>query len=184
MIQQTAGPLAERITRKELLFRGARWTALAGVVGMVGLKARGQAGGSPAAKSAAPDRGPRLDSGVVEEFVRAAHGNLERTREMLDAVPALVNSTWDWGGGDWETGLGGASHMGNAEIARLLLARGARMDVFCATMLGELGIVKAVLAFDPKVVDLKGPHGIPLLRHAVMGKQEAMVELLKANGAT
>ena len=187
MIQQTAGPLAERITRKELLFRGARWTALAGVVGMVGLKARGQSGGAVSkdagAKSTAPDRGPQLDAAMVKEFVGAAHGKLERTREMLDAVPALVNSTWDWGGGDWETGLGGASHMGNAEIARLLLARGARMDVFCATMLGEAGIVKAFLAFDPKVVDLPGPHGIPLLRHAVMGKQDEMVELLKEHGA-
>lgn len=182
MSEHRAGLLDERITRKELLYRGARWTALAGAVGLVGLKARGQ-GGGPVSKGAAPDRGPRLDSGVVEEFVRAAHGNLERTREMLDAVPALVNATWDWGGGDWETGLGGASHMGNAEIARLLLARGARMDVFCATMLGEVGIVKAFLAFDPKVVDLPGPHGIPLLRHAVMGKQDAMVELLKAHGA-
>ncbi len=177
MPDHTAGLLKERMTRKELLYRGVRWTALAGAVGMVGIRARGQGG------STAPDRGPRLEAAMVEEFVRVAHGKLERTREMLDAVPALVNATWDWGGGDWETGLGGASHMGNAPIARLLLERGARMDVFCAAMLGEIAIVKAFLAFDPKVVDLPGPHKIPLLRHAVLGKQDAMVELLKAHGA-
>ncbi|MFL6290521.1 MAG: ankyrin repeat domain-containing protein [Thermoanaerobaculia bacterium] len=130
-----------------------------------------------------PDRGPRLDLDLVQEFVRVAHGDLEKTTKMLEAQPALVNATWDWGGGDWETGLGGASHMGNRAIAEHLLSRGARMDVFCATMLGKIEIVKAFLADDPKVVDLAGPHRIPLIRHAVAGKQDALVELLKAHGA-
>lgn len=130
-----------------------------------------------------PDRGPSLDSELVKEFVIAAHGDLEKTKKMLEAQPALVNSTWDWGGGDWETGLGGASHMGNRPIAEYLLSKGARMDVFCAVMLGKMEIVKAFLADDPKVVDLPGPHRIPLIRHAIAGKQDAVVELLKARGA-
>ena len=57
------------------------------------------------------------------------------------------------------------------------------MDVFCATMMGKIEIVKAFLADDPSVIDLKGPHGISLLRHAQAGKQEAVVELLIAKGA-
>ena len=130
-----------------------------------------------------PDRGPRLDMEMVKEFVIAAHGDLEKTTKMLETQPALVNATWDWGGGDWETGLGGASHMGNRPIAEHLLAKGARMDVFCAAMLGKVDIVKAFLAADPKVVDLPGPHRIPLIRHAMAGKQDAVVELLKAHGA-
>jgi hypothetical protein len=32
-------------------------------------------------------------------------------------------------------------------------------------------------------VDLPGPHRIPLIRHAIAGKQDAVVELLKAHGA-
>ena len=131
-----------------------------------------------------PDRGPRLDPDLVREFVIAGHGKLDRTRELLEQQPALINATWDWGGGDWETALGGAAHMGNKPIAELLLARGARMDVFAATMLGKVEIVKAFLADDPKVIDLKGPHGIPLIRHAQAGKQDALVELLRAAGAT
>lgn len=130
-----------------------------------------------------PDRGPRLDSDLVREFVIAGHGKLERTRELLEQQPALINATWDWGGGDWETALGGAAHMGNKPIAELLLAKGARMDVFAATTLGKIEIVKAYLADDPKVIDLKGPHGIPLIRHAQAGKQEAVVQLLQAAGA-
>ena len=142
------------------------------------LSAQGQ---SPS--TSIPDRGPRLDADLVREFVIAGHGNLDRTRELLAQQPALINATWDWGGGDWETALGGASHMGNQPIAEFLLAHGARMDVFCATMMGKIEIVKAFLADDPKVVDLKGPHGIPLIRHARAGKQEAIVELLIAKGA-
>jgi hypothetical protein len=33
------------------------------------------------------------------------------------------------------------------------------------------------------VVDLKGPHGIPLIRHAKAGQQDAIAELLIAKGA-
>src|SRR5215210_5034935 len=130
-----------------------------------------------------PDRGPRLDMEMVKEFVIAAHTDLEKTQKMLEVQPALVNATWDWGGGDWETGLGGASHMGSRAVAEYLLSKGARMDVFCATMLGKVELVKGFLADDPKIIDLPGPHRIPLIRHAMAGKQDAVVELLKAAGA-
>src|SRR5687767_2093067 len=100
-----------------------------------------------------PDRGPRLDDSLVREFVIAGHANLVKTKELLEKQPALVNATWDWdwGGGDWETALGGASHMGSREVAEYLLSKGARMDVFCAAMLGRIDIVKAFLAADPNV---------------------------------
>ena len=138
---------------------------------------------TPQPKPKAPDRGPRLDNDLVREFVGAGHGNLDKVKEMLAQQPALINATWDWGGGDWETALGGASHMGNQPIAEYLLSKGARMDVFCATMMGKTEIVKAFLADDPKVVNLKGPHGISLLRHARAGKQEAIVAMLVERGA-
>ena len=130
-----------------------------------------------------PDKGPPLDKEMVKAFVGAAHADLEKTRTMLEAQPALVNAAWDWGGGDWETGLGGAAHVGSPAVAEYLLSKGARMDVFCAAMLGRIDVVKAFLAADPKVVDLLGPHRIPLIRHAIAGKQDAVVELLKAHGA-
>ena len=135
------------------------------------------------ASTSIPDRGPRLDLDLVREFVIAGHGNLDRTRELLVQQPALINATWDWGGGDWETALGGASHMGNKPIAEFLLANGARMDVFCATMMGKIDIVRCFLEDDPSVIDLKGPHGIPLIRHAKAGQQDAIVEMLVAHGA-
>ena len=84
-----------------------------------------------------PERGPALDAALVQEFVSKSHGDLDRVRELLGTEPQLVNASWDWGGGDWETGLGAAAHMGRRDIAELLLERGARLDLFAAAMLGH-----------------------------------------------
>src|SRR5262245_30214145 len=75
---------------------------------------------------------------LAQDFVIYAHSDLAMTRKLLEKEPALLNATMDWGGGDWETGLGGASHMGRRDIAEFLLERGARIDLFCAAMLGLL----------------------------------------------
>src|SRR6202022_1027028 len=46
----------------------------------------------------------------------------------------LAKAAWDWGFGDWEDALGAASHVGNREIAELLLANGARPTIFSAAL--------------------------------------------------
>ena len=114
-----------------------------------------------------------LDPDVVRDFVANAHGNLAHVEELLEQEPALVNAAWDWGGGDWETGLGAASHVGRKDIALFLLQHGARMDIFAAAMLGRVEIVSAMLAAFPQARSLRGPHGIPLLDHAQVGGDEA-----------
>lgn len=121
----------------------------------------------------AADRGPALDLEKVKEFVAAGHKDLDKTRSMVDKTPSLVYASWDWGGGDFETALGGASHMGRRDIALFLLERGARMDLFCAAMLGHLDVVKAAVAAVPSAAQALGPHKIPLLAHAVKGGSEA-----------
>src|ERR1700745_324445 len=93
---------------------------------------------------------PALETDLVREFVANAHGDLEAVRKALDHRPSLLNAGWDWGGGDWETALGAASHVGRRDIAELLLTRGARLDVFAAAMLGDLDVVRAVLAAHPQ----------------------------------
>jgi hypothetical protein len=114
-----------------------------------------------------------LEITLVQDFVRSAHADLDRVRELLAQEPALINSTWDWGGGDWETGLGAAAHMGRRDIAIYLLENGARLDLFAAAMLGELEIVKAALDSFPDAIHTLGPHGIPLIAHAKAGGEEA-----------
>jgi hypothetical protein len=115
------------------------------------------------------ERKASLSSEMVKEFVGQAHGDLGRVQELLNEEPALVNACWDWGGGDWETGLGAAAHMGRSDIAEFLLSKGARLDIFAAAMLGKLEIVKAMLTAYPEMKKAPGPHGIPLIAHAKAG---------------
>lgn len=122
----------------------------------------------------------RIEAAIVAEFVGKAHGDLERVRQLLQQEPALANASWDWGGGDWETGLGAAAHMGRRDIAELLISHGARVDIFAAAMLGKLAIVKALIEWHPAMAKSPGPHGIPLLQHAIAGGEpaKAVVEYL------
>ena len=119
------------------------------------------------------DKGQKFDAKLVEEFVRVSHGDIDRVRQILEQEPAIANAAWDWGGGDWETGLGAAAHVGRPDIANLLLERGARIDLFAAAMLGKLDIVKAVLTEYPDMKNALGPHGIPLIAHAKAGGEAA-----------
>jgi hypothetical protein len=119
------------------------------------------------------EKAAALDPTLVHELVLQAHGSLERVTELLEQEPRLVNAAWDWGGGDWETALGAAAHMGRRDIAQALLARGARLDVFAAAMLGKLEIIQTVLAAFPDALRTPGPHGIPLAQHARAGGDEA-----------
>jgi len=119
------------------------------------------------------DKKPALEATLVQEFIRVAHADFDRTKELLTQEPALINATWDWGGGDFETALGAAAHMGRKDIANFLLESGARLDLFAAAMLGNLEIIKAVLQTFPDALKTPGPHGIPLIAHARAGGEDA-----------
>ena len=123
------------------------------------------------------DTKPAITATLVQEFVGKAHGDLDRVTELLTQEPALVNATWDWGGGDFETALGAAAHMGRKDIANFLLEHGARLDIFAAAMLGKLEIVKAALTAYPAALKTPGPHGIPLIVHAEKGGEDARAVL-------
>ena len=120
------------------------------------------------------DHKPALEATLVQAFVVKSHADLERVKELLAQEPALINASWDWGGGDWETGLGAASHMGRSDIANYLLDHGARLDLFAAAMLGKLEIVRAALETYPEAINIPGPHGIPLVAHAQAGGDKAI----------
>lgn len=120
------------------------------------------------------EKKPALEITLIQDFVGKSHADLEGVKELLAREPALINSSWDWGGGDWETGLGAAAHMGRRDIATYLLEHGARLDLFAAAMLGNLDIVKATLETYPDSINTLGPHGIPLIAHAQAGGNEAI----------
>ena len=146
------------------------------------LQPLGTAGFTPSAADLVPPTFRRHDPALAREMVGVSHGNATRVRELLSGRPALAKASWDWGYGDWETALGAASHVGNQEIAGLLIAAGAPVTLFSAAMLGQLDTVKAFIAASPGVQRVKGPHGISLLAHARAGKATDVIAYLESLG--
>jgi hypothetical protein len=101
---------------------------------------------------------------------------------MVAADRKLVLAATDTGNvgiGDWETGLNGAAHTGRRDIALFLLAQGARIDIFCAAMLGYRDVVQALLKADPLTATIKGPHTLSLLYHVAISGEVMMAEVIK-----
>jgi hypothetical protein len=112
---------------------------------------------------------PTQPAELAREMVGVAHRDPVRVKELLGRNATLARACWDWGFGDWEDALGAASHVGNHEIADLLLKSGARPTIFSAAMLGQLDVVKAFIVASPGIEATPGPHGITLLTHALHG---------------
>src|SRR3954468_9717540 len=126
-----------------------------------------------------PFRGDRQALALVQEFVRVGHNNLARVKELVAQDPKLVLAAWDWGKGDWETALGGAGHIGNRDIARYLLAQGARFEIFAGAMLGQRASVLALIEATPDLARTRGPHGYSLLYHVAISGDLAMAKAIK-----
>jgi len=120
---------------------------------------------------------PQINRQLAQDFVIYAHSDLEMVKTLLEREPGLLNAAVDWGAGDWETALGGASHMGQKETVEYLISKGARIDIFCATMMGQLEAVKAFLTLQPTLIDARGPHGFSLHFHAQVGGDAALATL-------
>jgi len=106
---------------------------------------------------------------IVKEYVRVAHGEFDKLKEMLENDNQLLHVSYDWGGGDYESAIEAAGHMGNKEIAAYLLGKGARYNIYLACMLGHVDIVRHVLTSNPQLLNSKGPHGFTMLHHAQKG---------------
>lgn len=129
--------------------------------------------------SAAPatpvdDDFPSQDADKVYQVVLHAHTDLAQVERLVEAQPDLAKSAIDWGFGDWESALGAASHMGRADIAKVLIDAGARPDLFTHAMLGHLGVVRAAVEAQPGIQSIAGPHGFSLLFHARAGGEAAL----------
>jgi hypothetical protein len=66
----------------------------------------------------------------------------------------------------------------------MLIAHGARPDLFTFAMLGQLDVVKSYIEANPGIQSTPGPHGITLLAHARFGGEpaRAVVEYLEKVG--
>lgn len=117
---------------------------------------------------------PQLDKTLVKKFVGASHSNFDIVKELLEEYPTLLNAAHDWKYGDFETGLGAASHVGFKELVKYLLDKGAQANIFTAALFGKMDIIKPMIEFSPNLIHAKGPHGFTLLHHAKKGGDEAL----------
>lgn len=115
-----------------------------------------------------------LDKVLVQKFVGASHSKLDVVKTLLEENPTLVNAAHDWKNGDFETGLGAASHVGHKALVQFLLDHGAQANVFTAALFGRMDILKPMIEFSPKTLFAKGPHGFTLLHHAEKGGDDAL----------
>ncbi len=141
--------------------------------------------GVSVAQTQQPERPAPIKLEIVKEFVGVCHGKFDRVKEMLENDHLLLHVSNDWGGGDFESGIEAAGHVGNREIANYLLSKGARYNIYLACMLGHLDIVKQTLSFNAGLLNSKGPHGFTMLHHANKGGESArpVVDYLQSVGA-
>ena len=120
-----------------------------------------------------------LPQDLIDEFVGASHGDLDRVKELLAQHPDLLQGRARWD----ETPLGAAAHTGAEGVAQFLLAAGAPIEICAAAMLGMTDRVRAMLEADPHQAHATGAHGISVLYHAAIRGRIDVAELLLARGA-
>ncbi len=120
---------------------------------------------------------PAID---IEEFVLAAHNDLERVKTLLAKTPQLLDLSFEKFN---ETALEAAGHMGREDIANFLLEQGATSQIFAMAMLGRLEEVKTFLKHDPNLVKKPGVHGFSLMFHAALSGNFEIANVVERHGA-
>jgi uncharacterized protein len=119
-------------------------------------------------------------SSLQEFFSSIAGGHVDQVREALSADPALVNARDERGIAAVLFSL----YNGKTEITRLLIDRGARLDLFEAAATGTQERVEQLLHKDPASINLYSPDGWTPLHLAVFFGRLNIVHLLLSKGAT
>src|SRR5262245_44980053 len=105
-----------------------------------------------------------LSGELIDEFVLAAHTDLARVKELVEAHPALLTACDAQG----ETALSASAHMGNREIAQFLVERGVPLDLHTAVMLGLRDRVALFLRDEQGLANARGEHDTTLIYYAAM----------------
>ncbi len=117
-------------------------------------------------------------------FNAAALGDIRRIRELLSRNPSLVNARDQMhGGGNGLTPLHWAGLRRQEEAVGLLLSYTPLLDIFSASVTGDVDRVKRSLDRNPESVNQKDGRGLTPLHWAVNGGHKDVVELLLERGA-
>jgi uncharacterized protein len=114
-----------------------------------------------------------------EFFSFIADGHVDKVREALSADPRLINAKDD----DGIAAVLFALYRGKNEITRLLIDRGARLDLFEAAATGTQERVEQLLHKDPESISSYSPDGWTPLHLAVFFGRVNIVHLLLGKGA-
>ncbi len=114
-----------------------------------------------------------------EFFAAIESGHLDDVREALSADQSLVNARN-------ESGISAvlfSLYNGKNEIAKLLIDRGARLDLFRSSGLGNSRACRAILHKDPGTINSYSPDGWTALHLAVFFGRVNIVHFLLIKGA-
>ena len=117
---------------------------------------------------------------VVDELIAAIkRRDVAAVKRLIDREPALAGARAASG----ETPAIVAIYWRSAESLELLLARGAKLDVFEAAAAGRLERVRELLAAHPELITARAPDGWTALHLAAHFRHLPVVELLLSRGA-
>jgi uncharacterized protein len=107
----------------------------------------------------------------INQFVTVAHFDFEKVKQLQKLCPMLImtRATWD------ELAIEAASHMGLTATAQFLADLGAPVSTCTATLLGEQGLVKRLVAEDAGCLRERGAHDIALLAYTAVGNQHVEI---------
>ncbi|BDI32745.1 hypothetical protein CCAX7_47960 [Capsulimonas corticalis] len=119
----------------------------------------------------------KITKADVKEFVEAAHGNLEKVKQMLSEKPLLLNMP----NGN-ETALGAACQMKHAALIQFLISQGAPMDISAACVLGMTEKVTEFLDADPSLINTKNKQSHGKTPIVFASEQPEVLALLRSRG--
>lgn len=111
---------------------------------------------------------------VIDQFVGAAHGDLDTVKHLLSQYPDLINASASWK----ETAVEAAAQTGRKDIVQYLVENGAPVEICTAAMMGMHDQVQAILRADPAQQYARGAHGIPLLYFPVIMGNKDLADFL------
>lgn len=115
----------------------------------------------------------------MSEFLDAVRrGEMARVAALLDADPSLGRTR--------ENGVSAillAIYHGRPEVARLLVSRGAPVDLYDACALGDIDRVGEIIRADPALVSSRSADGFPAVGLAIFFGHPEIARLLIDRGA-